>query len=103
MASTTVIVCLPSVPKAITHFRGKPWFLQIENSLRSMLHLSPQNNEQTSERKVATIGGGGQNNLKGTAVSDAEFRDLMKTGNSDISRIDSAESVLDQMGRGGVI
>jgi hypothetical protein len=91
------------VPKAITHFREKSCFLRIETSLRSMLHLSPQNNGQTSERKVATIGGGGQNRLKGTVVSDAEFRDLMKTRNSDISRVDSTEAELDQLGREEVI
>ena len=65
-----------------------------------MLHLSPQKSGQTSAPKVATIGGRGKNNVKGTVVSDIEFRDLvLKTENSDVSRIDSTEAGLDHLRR----
>ncbi|KAH8730008.1 hypothetical protein GQ44DRAFT_673671 [Phaeosphaeriaceae sp. PMI808] len=84
------IVCLPSLPKAINHFRGKPWFLSLETSIRSMLHLSPPKSNQASEPRAPTIGGGNQREVKGTVVSDVEFYDLMNSrGSSTASRVDS--------------
>ncbi|CAO2654473.1 Nn.00g112060.m01.CDS01 [Neocucurbitaria sp. VM-36] len=87
------IVCLPSLPKAVNHFRGKPWFLHFEASLRSVLHLSPPKSQPDSAPRVVTIGGGGQENLKRTVISDVEFRELILTTKDSVSSQENSTEV----------
>jgi hypothetical protein len=70
-----LIICLPSVPKTINYIRAKPWCTKLQMSLRSMLQV-PTESVRASTR-IITIGGGDKRNLKGTVVSDVEFRELM--------------------------
>jgi hypothetical protein len=86
-----LVVCLPSVPKAINHLRVKPWFLRVEMSIRSRLHLSTPQTGDTSTPRLPTIGGGGpKRGGRAMMVSDIEFDSLVnKTQTSIVSRMDS--------------
>ncbi|KAK6958411.1 hypothetical protein Daesc_001211 [Daldinia eschscholtzii] len=82
-----LIICLPSVPKLLNHLRSKPWAVRLETSLRSLSRQSTKKAPQM-RTNILTIGGGGNNNLKQTVVSDVEFRELMAT-NTDLGSLTS--------------
>ncbi|KAF2449083.1 hypothetical protein P171DRAFT_516866 [Karstenula rhodostoma CBS 690.94] len=93
-----LIVCLPSVPKFVNHMRGKPFFMRIETSIRSRLHLTaPKSHHVASGQNIATIGGGGAAQQKKgdkAVISDIEFHSLVnKTETSVVSRTDSGGQV----------
>ncbi|KAL1592717.1 hypothetical protein SLS60_011133 [Paraconiothyrium brasiliense] len=84
------IVCSPSIPKTINHFRGKPWFLRVETSLRSRLRKGHPKTEEGDLAQNPTIGGERNQRAGREVVTDVEFHELVnKTEASVASRADS--------------
>jgi hypothetical protein len=92
-----LIICLPSVPRAVQHFGGQSWFLRLESGVRSLLHVSPPKCERQSGNvgrgRVPTIGGGA--GAKRPVVSDIESESLVdsKSGGTGMTGVNDGLSV----------